>query len=275
MVRKVLLIFALVQVVFGSDMAPWNYDDTMKWGDDYPFCDGNEQSPIDIKDAMEKEFDNLLSFSTNYMTCITGTLFNNGHTVQFNVDESEPSRLIFQGPLGSQPYKLLQFHLHWGSDSTKGSEHTLDGQAFPAEIHLVHVNASLDGPLGKRGDLAVVGLFIEVGENAKMAFQPLVEKLPSLKNKDDSTSITINMADILGGVEDFSKWTTYLGSLTTPGCNEIVTWINMEDPIKMAEEELKELRTLINSDKKPMVDNFRPPLELKDRKLYKNMPKAT
>ncbi len=31
-------------------------------------------------------------------------------------------------------YEVFQFHTHWGSDDTKGSEHTLDGKMYPAEV---------------------------------------------------------------------------------------------------------------------------------------------
>ena len=33
------------------------------------------------------------------------------------------------GPLEGD-YQILQLHFHWGSDDTKGSEHTLDGQRY-------------------------------------------------------------------------------------------------------------------------------------------------
>ena len=31
-------------------------------------------------------------------------------------------------------YKGLQFHLHWGAESDRGSEHTVNGKAYPAEV---------------------------------------------------------------------------------------------------------------------------------------------
>jgi len=31
-------------------------------------------------------------------------------------------------------YKLVQIHFHWGSDDSKGSEHTVDGKAYPLEV---------------------------------------------------------------------------------------------------------------------------------------------
>lgn len=39
------------------------------------------------------------------------------------------------GPL-EQEHALWQFHAHWGDDGTKGSEHTLDGKRFAAEVTL-------------------------------------------------------------------------------------------------------------------------------------------
>lgn len=38
------------------------------------------------------------------------------------------------GPLGNNEYRLVQFHLHWGSNNKQGSEHTVDGKAYPAEV---------------------------------------------------------------------------------------------------------------------------------------------
>jgi carbonic anhydrase len=40
------------------------------------------------------------------------------------------------GPLDSE-YELLQFHAHWGSSNDHGSEHTVDGRAFAAEVKLI------------------------------------------------------------------------------------------------------------------------------------------
>ena len=46
--------------------------------------------------------------------------------VKFAVDESYGAS-ISGGPL-SESYTLNQFHLHWGSESGQGSEHTVDGE---------------------------------------------------------------------------------------------------------------------------------------------------
>lgn len=32
------------------------------------------------------------------------------------------------------PYRLKQFHFHWGKKRDVGSEHTVDGKSFPSEV---------------------------------------------------------------------------------------------------------------------------------------------
>lgn len=45
------------------------------------------------------------------------------------------------GALKSHRYRFWQLHAHWGSQDQQGSEHLLDGRAFPAELHFVHYKA--------------------------------------------------------------------------------------------------------------------------------------
>ncbi|KAG5849308.1 hypothetical protein ANANG_G00108560 [Anguilla anguilla] len=52
-----------------------------------------------------------------------------------------PSVVIKGGPL-QNPYRLKQFHFHWGGKGCQGSEHTVDGKTYASELHLVHWNAA-------------------------------------------------------------------------------------------------------------------------------------
>jgi len=40
--------------------------------------------------------------------------------------------LLFQGTT----YELTQFHFHWGADSSKGSEHTINGKYYQMEVKM-------------------------------------------------------------------------------------------------------------------------------------------
>ena len=47
-------------------------------------------------------------------------------------------------------FELAQFHFHWGSSTgSKGSEHTMFGNQFDAELHFVHYNTKCGRSLGE------------------------------------------------------------------------------------------------------------------------------
>ena len=63
-------------------------------------------------------------------------VINNGHTIQVDVGDAGGIEL------DGVKYALKQFHFH------HPSEHTIDGKAFPLELHLVH--AAGDGAPRRR-----------------------------------------------------------------------------------------------------------------------------
>lgn len=112
--------------------------DTDKWKDNYLNCRGRSQSPINIADPIcDKTLNNSIKL-TNYEFAGSKrfTLSNNGYTLV--VDPSNTSAAMELKSVGT--FKLAQFHLHWGSDNTflRGSEHTLNGSSFPAEVKTRH-----------------------------------------------------------------------------------------------------------------------------------------
>ena len=71
----------------------------------------------------------------------------------------------FRSVLGEgQSYQMLQLHFHWGSDNSRGSEHTINGEEFPMEMHIVHkkVGLTVEEALGTSDGLAVVGQMFQV-----------------------------------------------------------------------------------------------------------------
>jgi carbonic anhydrase len=72
-------------------------------------------------------------------------------------------------------YQALQFHIH------TGSEHTIDGTSFGAELHTVHQEVG-----GER--YAVVGMMIEpTATEENMAFGELLKYWMELNTMNDST----------------------------------------------------------------------------------------
>jgi hypothetical protein len=47
------------------------------------------------------------------------------YVLSFKVVKGGPTRQI---------HKFLQMHMHWGTDDTKGSEHSINGKFYSAEV---------------------------------------------------------------------------------------------------------------------------------------------
>jgi len=54
------------------------------------------------------------------------------YIVKFSL-ENEGIMTTKGGALGAN-YEVLQFHLHWGANNRKGSEHLVDGKSYPMEV---------------------------------------------------------------------------------------------------------------------------------------------
>lgn len=195
------------------------------WGsldDGYQACSvGTTQSPIDLTAAIPAE----IPAADLDWTDLTGPVVNNGHTIQVNA--SAGSSLSLAGTR----YDLLQFHFH------HPSEHLIDGEALAMEVHFVHKSAA--------GNLAVVGvLFREGAENAALA--PIWATMP--RQASEGPQVTVSPAAFLPA--DRSQF-RYAGSLTTPPCSEIVTWIAYKTPIEASRAQIEAFATLFPMNARP------------------------
>jgi carbonic anhydrase len=123
------------------------------------------------------------------------------------------------------------------------------------EMHFVHKNDAT-------GKLAVIGVFVEEGaENSILSH--LVDHLPATKDAvyDDATS-TFAASDLLPSDKSYF---TYSGSLTTPPCSEIVTWIVMEHPVEASTAQIHDFEALEHENARPVQ-----PLESRTIKHHKS-----
>ena len=185
---------------------------------------GQKQSPIDLANATPTDLANI-TFEYGQSAV---NIINNGHTIQVNV--SSGSHIV----IGGETYNLAQFHFH------APGEHTVAGQSYPLEMHLVHRAASKT--------LAVVGVFIAEGaENA--AFAPVWEHLPAEETGITATGATVDVAALLPPAQLFYR---YNGSLTTPPCSEGVLWSVMTTPIEMSAEQIAAFTEIIGGNNRPV-----------------------
>lgn len=226
----------------GGEIGPEN------WGilaPEFETCaTGEKQSPINIEsaDCLEsfgrhnfRRNRRLPRLKTRYKT-VSYDAVDNGHTVQVNFPEGSFMKVR------NKRFELLQFHYH------TGSEHTIDGEQFPLELHLVHKT--------KSGKLGVVGVMVEAGA-ANDTLATVLENLPDPGSTRTESEVQINATGIL---PDSLAYYKYSGSLTTPPCTEGVKWHVLSTPITASQEQLDAFQNIYG-------DTFRPVQPLNGRRV--------
>lgn len=149
-------------------------------------------------------------------------------------------------------WDVVQFHFH------APSEHFVDGQETPAEMHIVHRNGD---------DLLVVGVFIVEGE-VNLPLAPIFDMLP--QNPGDH--VEIDHFDLAAILPDSHESYRYQGSLTTPPCREGVNWVLLAEPIEMSNGQIGALEALFSPTTGFPDGNRRPVQSLNDRVVVTDVP---
>lgn len=239
-IGKAILAIALMNIgLFGAwylalaaDLH-WGYDGDQgpaNWGalsPDFALCaDGSAQSPIDIHDASALD---LVDIEFHYSDT-AGAIINNGHTIQ--VDVAAGSAIIYNGIR----YDLLQFHFH------APSEHTIDGEAAPMEIHFVHRDAN-------SGALAVVGVMFTEGAADNDAYAAVFEAMTAEAGEPQALSSPLTLGALL---PETRAYYTYQGSLTTPPCSEIVRWLLLDTPVELSAGQIAAYTAIYDGNARPV-----------------------
>nr|CAB3227284.1 carbonic anhydrase 2-like [Phallusia mammillata] len=210
------------------------------WHQIYPIAAGKNQSPVDliVQDSAickQQAFPNL---SLSYNPADIKSVANRNFSVTFMCEGS--NSVISGGPLQNR-HKLIQFHFHWGSKDDVGSEHTVNGKQYSAELHLVHMNEkysefpeALEHPDG----LCVIGVFLQVGPNPNKAYDAIADAISKVKTEDTEHELT-NGIDVTALLPQDKQYVNYNGSLTTPPLKECVQWINFIEPVNISKQHVR------------------------------------
>jgi carbonic anhydrase len=119
------------------------------------------------------------------------------------------------------------------------------------ELHAVFQDAS-------KTKLAVIGMIYQLGRHNAFVQKLIDVGLPEESNVEDPVEGEhIDLADALTST---SRYYTYDGSLTTPPCSEIVTWIVLQQQATMSKAQYEAFNDI-------MGNNFRPLQERNGRKV--------
>jgi len=141
----------------------------------------------------------------------------------------------------NEKFELVQYHLH------TPSEHTIDGEYFDAEVHLVHMNEA-------RTTLSVIGIMIKQGNESQLSssfFEDMIHQ-QHFDSEQQFTKVQAFDPTIFLKELSSSQYFYYKGSLTTPPCSEDVNWFVMKTPLLASPDQISRLKTYQAHNSRPL-----------------------
>ncbi|KAH7126702.1 alpha carbonic anhydrase [Dendryphion nanum] len=132
-------------------------------------------------------------------------------------------------------FRLRQFHIH------TPSEHHINGEYFPLEIHMVHEGVT------DPNSLAVIALPFQLSAGAAdpliAGLQPHLAAIaqPGTKTKIES----LDFSNVANHVQSASELFQYTGSLTTPPCAEGLTFLVAQTPLSIDVATYNEIKSIV------------------------------
>lgn len=179
----------------------------------------NRQSPINIDISLALPFETNEKLSL-YWQKFDGLIEDTGYLIRVY---GKGGYAVFKG----YKFDFVEFHFH------TPSEHRINNQILPMEIHFVHYNKEID-------EYVVFAVFVKQGENTHNTLQKIVKHLPY---KDTNQAVSIDPCDFL---PHDTESLYYEGSLTVPPCLETVSWQVFPTAIEAKNSQIEAFSALRN-----------------------------
>lgn len=186
---------------------------------------GQRQSPIDIRDGIRVDLE-AIQFA--YRPSLFRVI-DNGHTVQVFITGGGSISLL------GKAYQLVEFHFH------RPAGDLINGRAYEMSAHLVHK--------AEDGKQAIVAVLLEKGADNPL-IQTVWNHLPLEKNEVVAPPATLLDPGQL--LSENRSYYTYMGSRTTPPCNEGVLWLVLKQPQQMSAEQMAIFARLYRNNARPL-----------------------
>ncbi|KAF8540044.1 alpha carbonic anhydrase [Trichophaea hybrida] len=144
--------------------------------------------------------------------------------------------------LAGTEFKLKQFHLH------SPSEHRIDEEYFPLEMHMVHESSS--------GGIAVIAMLFELSSsNTTSLLSAVTENIDAIAKPGTRTETgALDFSPLIAHIQS-SPLMTYKGSLTTPPCAEGLTFIIPQQPMPVDVETFNKIKKVVRFNSRYTQNN--------------------
>jgi carbonic anhydrase len=202
---------------------------------------GRMQTPIDITKAEQVPIPPLPPLEFSYKPADLDVVNDcNDYRIKLRF----PDNLWLK--VARKPYRLSEIYFH------EPGENAVNGKRSPMSIEMVH--------LSPESTFLVIEVPIVEGKENPV-IKTVLEHIPAAGREHAMEGVKINPMDLLPADHGFYR---FPGSLTTPICNEGVTWFLMKNPIEMSKAQISQYKGYYHNTARPLQPlNNRPVVESK------------
>jgi len=262
----------------------WGYEPhngPKTWDARYPRCGHNLQSPIALPSnpsASNHSYVNRLTWH-NFELERTLILQNNGKymTLKTKLDGNPAPLPYNKGSIFApdDEFLLEEVQFRWGEDNRVGSEHSIAGKPFPGEMTVISWNSkyrNLEEASRVPGGVISSVFFLDIQPEENVGYH--LDELPNIngttKPREIPESNYVFLFPVGHRIEDL-EFFVYEGSSTYPPCTEGVVWHVYTEPVRISEEQMNKLRSVVNPEGQRLVHSSRPIQPQNNRKVFKHI----
>ncbi|KAF8368734.1 cah-6 [Pristionchus pacificus] len=209
---------------------------------------GQKQSPIDIVPLITSFGEHLVdnTFRVEYEKSGEFKAVNTGNGLWLRREGNESELAISFLP--EEQYHLDAINWHWGTEPMNGSEHSIGGVGYAAEVHLYHRStrfANMETALKQPNGVVAISLFLNESHDVNESLTPFINLLPNVTFKGNEVRVNQYDANVLfPSPEKTKEFWVYEGSETVEPFREGVTWIVFRSALPISSAQLERLRTV-------------------------------